>query len=108
VILIAVASRHRSLLHETVNQFHHAVMAKAEPVREGCDRGAGFFGQAFDGEEKLVLLRFNVTGASGFFAEVQELADAVTEFRKLAITCLGNISVHFSRANVAIAGNHLD
>lgn len=106
VIEVAMAPRYRSLLHQTVDQFHGAVMAKAKPVRERGNGGANPLGQAFNGQQELVLLRLDVTGTSGFLAEVQELADAVAEFRKLAIACLGNRSWSCSRANLAIAGNH--
>jgi hypothetical protein len=106
VILIAVASLYCSLLHEAIDQLHGGVMAMTKPVREGRHRGASSFRQTLDSEEKLVLLRLDVTGASGLFTEVEELADAVTEFRKLAISLSRKLSPPRSRANTTIAGNH--
>lgn len=88
MILIAVLSRDSPLLHETINQFNRAVVTKAKAMRKRGNGRARSFRQAFNGEKHLVLLRFDVTGASSVLAEVQELADAVAELRQLAITRL--------------------
>ncbi|MGH9664285.1 MAG: hypothetical protein ACRD9L_07675 [Bryobacteraceae bacterium] len=55
----------------------------------------------------MVLLGFDALGSGGFFAEVQELADAAPEFRELAVTGYRNITVVPFRATIAAAEDHI-
>jgi len=56
------------MFHEAINYLNCAVMAQAKPLRKRPDVGTSSFGQSFDCEEDLVLLRFDALGPSGFFA----------------------------------------
>jgi hypothetical protein len=94
------------MLHETVDQLCRTVMAKAEPLRKRAHGGTSSLGHSFDGEQELVLLRFDAFGPGCFFAHMQELADAVTEFGKLAVARSRNISAVYSRLNAVVTHNH--
>ena len=87
-------------------KLYRAVMAQAEPLREGGDGGPSSRRQPFDGEENLMLLWFDAFRPSSFFAEMQKLADPIAELGELAIPRHRNVSVGRFRANVLIAGNH--
>jgi hypothetical protein len=56
------------MFHEAIDYLNCAVMAQAKPLRKRPDIGAGSLGQSFDGEQDLVLLRFDALCPSGFFA----------------------------------------
>jgi len=105
-VLVTLPSYHRSMFHEAVDYFNRAVMAQAKPLRNRPDVGTGSRRQSFDGEQHLVLLRFNALGTSGFFAYVKELADAMTELGKLAISRARNFSRTCRRANVLAVWSH--
>ena len=53
-----------------------------------------------------MLLRFNADGSGSLFAEVEELADSISEFGELAVPRYRNVFVGRFRANVVVAGNH--
>jgi hypothetical protein len=94
------------MFHEAIDYLNCAVMAQAKPLRKRPDGGTSSLGQSFDGEQDLVLMRFDALKPSGFFAEVQELADAIAELSKLAISRGRNLSATWSRVNVLAVGNH--
>jgi hypothetical protein len=54
-----------------------------------------------------MLLWLDTLGAGGFFAEMEELPDAVAELCKLAVTRNRNVFVGRFRANIMIAGTHV-
>jgi hypothetical protein len=91
VVLIAGPAPQRSALDQPINQLDRTVVTKAELLRNGPHRRARAGRQAFDGEQKLVLLGFNALGAGGFLAEVQELPDTVPELGQLAKPKFGYI-----------------
>ena len=91
-ILIAGPASYRAMFHQAVHKLHGAVMTEAKSLGKCCDGGTDSLGQSFDGKQKLMLLRFDGLGSSGFVAEVQELTDAVPEFSELAVTRSRNIS----------------
>src|SRR5665213_3351977 len=105
-ILFAVSAYHPSMLHEAVDQLHRAVMTKAKSLRKRTHCGTSSLGQSFDGEQDLMLLRFDPLGPGCFFAHMQELADAVSEFSKLAIARSRNIPAVCSRLNAVFIHNH--
>ena len=97
---------YRSLLHEAINKFYGAVMAQAESFRKRPDGGTTSRRQSFYGQEHLVLLGFNSLRTSGFFAQVQELADAIAKLGKLPVSRSRYLSAALSRGNFLAAGNH--
>jgi len=105
-VLFAVPACHPSALHEAVNQLNRTVMAKTKSLRKRTHGGTSSLGQSFDGEQELVLLRFDALGPGDFFAYMQKLADAVAKFGKLAIARSRNISMVCSRLNAVVAQNH--
>ena len=106
MILIPVSTLQGALFNETIYKFHSAVMAQAELLRECGNSGTSALGQALDHQEKLMLLRFDALGASGFFAKMQELPDTVAELSKPAKARFRNIRFVYFRAMVILAGNH--
>jgi hypothetical protein len=94
------------MVHEAIDYLNCAVMAQAKPLRKRPDGGKSSFRQSFNGEQDLVLLRFDALRPSGFFAQVQELADAIAELGKLAILGSRNLSAVCSRENTLAARNH--
>ncbi|HEX3471535.1 MAG TPA: hypothetical protein VHT28_10150, partial [Silvibacterium sp.] len=62
------------------------------PLGKCRDGGTSSLWQPLDRKQKLVLLRLNGPGSGGFFAEVQELTDAISKFSELTVTCSRNIS----------------
>jgi hypothetical protein len=106
MVLITRAASHCPVFHQAIHQLHRAVMAQAKPLGKRRDAWPSSRRQPFDGEKNLMLLWFEAYGSRGFFAEMQELANPIPEFRKLAISRQRNVSVGRFRANVLIAGNH--
>ena len=95
-----------SLLHEPVNKFYSTVMAQAESFRKRPDGGTTSRRQPFYGQEHLVLLGFDSLRTSGFFTQVQELADAIAELGKLSVSRSRYLSAASSRRNFLAVGNH--
>ena len=87
-VLIAVPATDGAMLDQPVDQLHGAVLTQAEPRRQHGYGGTHPFGQTFDRQHQLVLLRLNATQPSSFFAEMQELTNLVAEFGKL-LKCSG-------------------
>jgi len=79
-----VSAAQGALVNKAIYKFHSAGMAAAELLREGGISGTSALGQALDGQEKLMLLRFDALGASGFLAEMQELPDTMPGLSKPA------------------------
>ncbi len=90
-VFTAVPARKSATFHEPVDEFDCAVMPKTKPGGKRGDRRTHALRQAFYGEQKLVLLWLNTAQASGFFAEVQKLPDAITELGKLLVSRNGDI-----------------
>jgi hypothetical protein len=85
-VLIAVSPFYRAMIDQTVNEFDCTVMTQTQPLCERANGRTHARRHAFQREKKLMLLRLNALGTRGFFAEMKELADAVPEFSKLAVT----------------------
>jgi len=64
---------------QPVHQFHCAVMADEHARGEFSNGGLHTVRQAFDGQQKLVLLRLDSGGARLVFAEPQKPADLKAE-----------------------------
>ena len=75
---------YRSLFYEAIDKFYGTVMAQAESFRKRPDGGTTSRWQPFYGQEHLVLLGFDSLQTSGFFTQVQELADAIAKLGKLS------------------------
>jgi hypothetical protein len=105
-ILNTVPACYRSLLHEAVNKFYRAVMAQAESFRKRPDGGTTSHRQPSNGQEHLVLLGFNSLRTSGFFTQVQELADAIAKLGKLPVPRCRYLSAALCRRNFLAAWNH--
>jgi hypothetical protein len=86
MVLITGAPSYGPALHEAVDQFDRTVMAQAQPLRERRDSGASSRRQTFNGKKNLMLLWLNADGSGSLFAEVEELADAISKFRELAVS----------------------
>jgi hypothetical protein len=106
-ILIAVPAPYCAMFHKAVHQLDGAVMTKAKSLGKRRDGGTSSFGQPFDRKQKLVLLGFDGPGSGSLFAEVQELADAISEFSELPVTGSRDISAWCFRANILAAESHL-
>jgi hypothetical protein len=105
-ILIAVPAPYSAVFHQAVHQLHRAVMTKAKSLGKCCDGGTSSLRQAFDRKQELVLLGLYGAGSGSFFAEVQELTDAVPEFSELPVTRSRNISARCFRAKILAAESH--
>lgn len=97
---------YRPLFHEAVDKFYGAVMAQAESFRKRPDRGTTSPRQPFNGQEYLVLLGFKSLRTSGFFAQVQKLADAIAKLGKLPVSRSRYLSAASFRRNSLDAVNH--
>jgi hypothetical protein len=69
VIFFRWHSFHGVVICQPVYQLHGAVMADQHPRGELADSGLYSVRQTFDGQQKLVLLRFDSAGARLVFAE---------------------------------------
>jgi len=97
-VLVAVTPPYRAAGYQAIHEFHRAVMSQKQLLRESGYSRARAGGQAFDGKQKLMLVRFDALGASGFFAEMQELPNAAPELGELPKARFGNVSVDLLRA----------
>jgi hypothetical protein len=84
MVIISVPAPQGTAFNETVDKLHGTMMAKAELARERSNCGADTLGQSFDGQEQLMLLRFDASGSGDLLAGMQELSNAVTELGELA------------------------
>jgi hypothetical protein len=84
MIIISVPAPQCTALNQTIDKFHRTVMAKAELARERSNRGADALGQTFDGQEELMLLRFDAPGSGYLLAGMQELPNTMTELSESA------------------------
>jgi hypothetical protein len=107
-VLITGPAFHCPMFYQAIHKLYSAVMAKAKPVGKSRDGRTSTPRQSLDRKQKLMLLRFDALRSGGFFAEVQELTDAIPEFGELAVTRNRDIlAVHF-RANILAAESHLN
>ena len=106
MILLAVTATDGTLLFESVEQFHGAVVPKAQLAGEGGHGGAGALGKPFQGKEKLMLLWFDSPGTGGVFTEVQELPDTMTELCQAAKTRIRNIALERLGRLSSLTGKH--
>ena len=60
---------HRAVFCQPVNKFHRTVMADQHPRGQFADSGLHAVWQAFDCQEKLVLLRLDSAATRLVFAE---------------------------------------
>lgn len=91
-VTFTMAANHRAPVRQAVQELDGAVVAQAHSGRESSDGRAFGLRQPFDSEQKLMLLGFQAMSARSFFTEMKELADAITEFRELAIASQGNFN----------------
>ncbi len=63
----------------TIAEFHNAVMAQRQPVREIADCGHGSFGRARYLEQELMLLWCEPRSGCSLFAEVQKPSESKAE-----------------------------
>lgn len=66
---------------QPIDELYGGVVLNLKSLGEYADHGFAI-GLGAQGEEKLVLLGFDIGSARGLLAEVQEAADVVTEVRK--------------------------
>jgi hypothetical protein len=79
---------------KTIDQFNRAVMADLKAFSQIADTGTGVGGEALQGEEELVLTRFETGGARGLFAEMKKTANLVTQFCQRFVIGLGERLLH--------------
>ena len=87
------------LLHEPVHQSDRAVVTQAKAFGEFADGDAVSSGKAFDGEQRLVLLRGDAGALRGFFAEMDETPQGISERREGLVLCFAKL---FGRGHVAM------
>ncbi len=86
---------HQPALFATVDQFDHAVMVQLHPLRQRADGWDQLPGQAFDGQQELILLGVQA-GISGLGLHVaQEPPQLITELRQRHVFSLIQWSVCF-------------
>ena len=78
VVHVAVTPNH-AVFGQSMREFDHAVILELEPPGEFADRRDAAGGEAFEGQEKLVLLRTNARLSGGLFAEDEKTPDEVAE-----------------------------
>jgi len=106
MILVSMPTPHGALVDETIDQLHRTVMAKAEPLRESGYGRANPSRQTLDCQKQLMLLGLYALGTGGFLAEMQELADTVTELSESAEASLGKVGVGRFPAAVILTSIH--
>ena len=74
-------SLNETSLCQPVYQLDGTVVMELEALSQICDRGAVPI-RTLHGEHQLMMLRFKSGLAGRFFAEVEETANLVTEFRQ--------------------------
>ena len=94
-------------LFQPVKQANGAVMANQEMSCKTANRRSVIVGEGLDGQQHLVLVRFQSLGASGLFTEVQEFPNLVAEIAEGSITTVGevlhiNIVSRYYRATMSL------
>ena len=79
------------LRHQPIGQTHGAVMADLQPLGHFADGDPTAAWKALDGQHRLVLLRGETRGASGVFAEMQELPQCVAELGQRLVVGLSEL-----------------
>ena len=82
---------------EAVGETDGAVGLDLEALGEFADGDVVAAGEAFDGEEGLVLLGGEAGGVGGIFAEAQEFSQGVAEFRQAFIMGAAELVFGFHR-----------
>ena len=78
----AARAPYQALPFQAIYQFHRAVMLNQQPLGQHPDRSHPVGGQAFDSQQRLVLLRLDARGAHGVLAEIQEAANFEAKVRE--------------------------
>ena len=73
---------HRAVFCQPVNKFHRTMMADEHPRSQLADCGFHAVWQAFDCQEKLVLLGFDPPITRLVFAEPQKPTDLISKLRQ--------------------------
>src|SRR5215831_11561808 len=76
-VLRAALAVHQPPSFQAVHQFDRTVMLNLQALGNSRDFGTHIARQTLEGEEKLVLTRFQTGSASGSFTEPQEAANPV-------------------------------
>jgi hypothetical protein len=84
-ILAAALAADVASRREPVDQFHCAVVLDLQSLRQFADPGANALRQSLQSQHELMLARLEAGVASGLFAEAQEAAYLVAEFRQRLI-----------------------
>lgn len=79
------------LRHQPISQAHGAVMANLQPLGQFADGNPVAARKALNGQHRLVSLRGEAHGASGVFAEMQELPQRVAELGERFVFGLGEL-----------------
>lgn len=86
MVIIAVSALQGAALDKSINKLHRTVMAKAKLPGNRGNCGTDASGQTFDGQEQLMLLRFDTLRSGYLLAKMQELSDTMSKLSKLAQT----------------------
>jgi hypothetical protein len=97
-ILATGVPPHQACGRKTVDEFDRTVMPDLKPLGELADPGTRAFGQTFQSQHELMLLRFEACITGRLLAEVEKAAQLITDFRQGFIVGCGARSLH------AIAG----
>ena len=84
-VVRSAAARYVAVIFQAIHQFHHAVMFELQSPGQLAYGGLHVFGQAFDGEQQLMLLRLQAVPPGLLLAEMQVEPDLVTELGQRAI-----------------------
>ena len=80
----------KAALLQTIKQFPSAVMLDRQTFRKRTDRGGFTFFEAADGEQHLVLLRFEAFRESGRVAFAEKKPNPIAQFGECSILRGGN------------------
>jgi hypothetical protein len=81
-VRFAPRTRHGSERFEAVHKLHGAVMTQAQTASQLADGGAPALWQPSNGQQQLMLLRFEAVGSRLSFTEMEKSSDSITEFGK--------------------------
>lgn len=78
-------SLEQSVSLQTIRQLDRAVMLDLQPLGKHADGGFLCAQQAFNRQQRLMLLWLEARGASGLLAEIYKTPDLVAKFRQCLI-----------------------
>ncbi len=67
---------------EPVYELNCTVMSNLQPFGQLSDPWAYIFGQPFQGQHELMLVRLKTSHAGSLLTEVKKTADLITQFRQ--------------------------